>query len=142
MSKMSMPPRSKFIMRHSSLTKENAWHNDYDVNSNTIGLNSKIVDLNKMSPRKPLFTDSARTTTINLDNLVAGQDLLMPDKANLPSLETMTGRTSGNYHTNAGFPKHTIEELRKLENKYKDKVSFREFLPNSVTRSPLSKQHS
>ena len=41
-----------------------------------------------------------------------------------------------------GLPKQSKEEAKKLKDKYKAGVDFREFLPNSVLRSPQNKLYS
>jgi hypothetical protein len=46
------------------------------------------------------------------------------------------------YQRMHGLPKHTKEELEKMKKKYENKVDFKEFLPNSVTNSPMVKLHS
>ena len=41
-----------------------------------------------------------------------------------------------------GLPKQSKEEAKKLKEKYSEGVDFREFLPNSVLRSPQNKLYS
>ena len=41
-----------------------------------------------------------------------------------------------------GLPKQSAEEIKKQKEKYKDYVSFQEFLPNSISKSPQRKLFS
>ena len=40
------------------------------------------------------------------------------------------------YQRMHGLPKETKEEIKKKKDKYKDNVDYREFLPNSISKSP------
>ena len=46
------------------------------------------------------------------------------------------------YQRMHGLPKHSKEELKQMSKKYKNKVDFKEFLPNSLVNSPMKKLHS
>lgn len=67
MSKLSNIPRIQFIMRHSSLTRENAWQNESELKLDTVGLSNKMIGFEKQSPRKTLFQEKEVTSTVNQD---------------------------------------------------------------------------
>lgn len=128
--------------------EENAFQLDYEWKKKYTVLDKEETSANftqvtaRKESRRTKERNSKPLNTIDCDKLITGfQQTIRNDKEICP-FKMLTGREDKLFERMHGLPTVTKDDVRRRREKYRDRVEYVEFLPNSLLRSPMKKMHS